>query len=154
MHLEQLKTSNLFTGCSPDHSNMIPLLQKAQTEFGYLSLPVVEEIAEYLKVTESQIYGVASFYSQFRFTQPAQHSVCVCLGTACHVQGGELLVETLERELGVKPGECTHDMKFEVQRVACLGCCALGPVVKIDHSIYSNVTVIKLQSMLSEYEQL
>jgi len=137
---------------SADESSLIPLLQGAQDKDGYISSEKVEEIAEYLRMTESQIYGVASFYSQFRFTPPGKHSISVCLGTACHVSGGETLLKTIERDLEVSPGECTADGKFDLNRVACLGCCALAPVVKVDDEIYSNVNVIKLNDILSIYE--
>lgn len=135
-----------------EESSLIPLLQHAQDEDGYISPEKVEEIAQYLKITESQVYGVASFYSQFRFTPPGRHSISVCLGTACHVSGGETLLNTIERDLGVSPGECTPDGKFDLNRVACLGCCALAPVVKIDDDIYSKVNVIKLNDILGLYE--
>jgi len=135
-----------------EEGSLIPLLQRAQAEYGYLKEDMVEQIAEYLGLTPSQVFGVASFYSQFRFTEPAKHSICVCLGTACHVSGGETLVEAFERDLNVKPGEKTADNKFDLNRVACLGCCALAPVVKIDNDIYSKVGVIKLKEIWSSYE--
>ena len=150
------QTINAFTGIlesyPEEEGSLIPLLQKAQEHFGYISDELVELLADYLGLTASQVFGVASFYSQFRFTEPAQHSICVCLGTACHVSGGETLLEALERELDVKPGESTADKKFDLTRVACLGCCALAPVVKIDHDIHSKVNVIKLKEMWSSYE--
>jgi NADH-quinone oxidoreductase subunit E len=137
---------------SVEEGSLIPLLQQAQAEHGYLKDEVVEEIADYLGLTSSQVFGVASFYSQFRFTEPAKHSICVCLGTACHVSGGETLVEAFERDLDVRPGESTADNKFDMSRVACLGCCALAPVVKIDDDIYSKVGVVKLKEIWSSYE--
>lgn len=146
------RIDNIFSKYSYDTSNLIPLLQDIQSEFGFISLPAVEKIADYLKITENKIYGVASFYSQFRFTPRGRHSISTCLGTACHVCGGEILLETLERELEIKPGECTEDMRFDLNRVACLGCCALAPVIKIDNDIYGNVTVIKLKEILAKYE--
>jgi NADH-quinone oxidoreductase subunit E len=109
-------------------------------------------IAEYLGFTSSQVFGVASFYSQFRFTKPAKHSISVCLGTACHVSGGETLLEAFERDLEVTPGKNTADNKFGLSRVACLGCCALAPVVKIDNDIHSKVNVIKLKELWEGYE--
>ena len=135
-----------------EEGSLIPLLQQAQAEYGYLKYEIVEKIADYLGMTASQVFGVASFYSQFRFTEPAKHSICVCLGTACHVSGGETLVEAFERDLNVKPGEKTDDNKFDLSRVACLGCCALAPVVKVDNDIYSKVSVIKLKEIWSCYE--
>jgi NADH-quinone oxidoreductase subunit E len=149
-------TGNTFTDIlelyPEEEGNLIPLLQKAQEVYGYISDGMVEIIADYLNMTASQVFGVASFYSQFRFTEPARHSICVCLGTACHVSGGGTLLEAFERELNVKPGESTADKKFDLTRVACLGCCALAPVVKIDHDIHSKVNVIKLKEMWGNYE--
>jgi NADH-quinone oxidoreductase subunit E len=132
--------------------SLIPLLQKMQEAAGYISSDSVQQIAEYLKLTESQVYGVASFYAQFRFTPPARHSLSVCLGTACHVRGGERLMTALERDLDTVPGKSTRDGRFDLNRVACLGCCALSPVVKIDRDIYSNMTSMKLKRILDAYK--
>ncbi len=152
--MNQLNSS--FTETLNNHlveeGSLIPLLQKAQEQDGYISPEKVAQISEYLKMTESQVYGVASFYSQFRFTPPGEHSISVCLGTACHVNGGETLLNTIGRDLDVRPGESTSDKKFDLKRVACLGCCALAPVVKIDDDIYSKVNVVKLKEIISNYE--
>jgi len=135
-----------------ENGSLIPLLQKVQQKIGYISIESVEVIAEYLRMTESQVFGAASFYSQFRFTEPGRHSVCVCLGTACHVGGGETLLESIERDIKIKPGESTEDKRYDLNRVACLGCCALAPVVKVDEDIHSHVNVTKLQEILERYE--
>ena len=131
---------------------LIPLLQKAQKEIGYVAPEAVEHIARHLRLSENQVYGVASFYSQFRFTAPAKHGIKVCLGTACHVRGGAILLDTLARDLGVAPGGKTPDEKFDLDRVACLGCCALGPVVTVDADLYSSMTVKKLKETLAHYD--
>jgi NADH-quinone oxidoreductase subunit E len=94
---------------------------------------------------------VASFYSQFRFSPPGRNSIKVCLGTACHVRGGEILAHQLERELGILPGQTTADKRYDLQRVACLGCCALAPVVAINNDIYSRMNVMRLKKTLTEY---
>ncbi len=142
----------IFDGHTTEEGELIPILQEVQETFGFLSTGAVEEVADYLRMTESHIYGVASFYSQFRFTPRGRHSITVCLGTACHVKSGEILAEALERELEIETGECTPDGRFDLNRVACLGCCALAPVVKVDEDVYSNVTVIKLKEILEKYE--
>lgn len=116
--------SKVVTTYPQEEGSLIPLLQQAQATFGFISLQSIEEIADYLSLTESQVYGVASFYAQFRFTEPGRHSISICLGTACHVSGGEVLLDTCVRDLNVKPGESTQDRKFDLNRVACLGCCA------------------------------
>lgn len=131
---------------------LIPILQNVQKEFGYVSSESVKKISRYLRVTENQIFGVSSFYAQFRFTAPGRHSIKVCLGTACHVRGGGTLLEMLQRELGINCGETTPDRRFDLERVACLGCCALSPVVQIDKEIYSRMTVNKLSELLKHYE--
>ncbi|OPY65703.1 MAG: NADP-reducing hydrogenase subunit HndA [Syntrophorhabdaceae bacterium PtaU1.Bin034] len=131
---------------------LIPILQDVQKEFGYISPESVKRISRYLKVSENQIYGVSSFYAQFRFTEPGRHGVKVCLGTACHVRGGATLLEVLERGLGISCGQTTDDKRYDLERVACLGCCALSPVVQIDRDIYSRMTVNRLTELLKEYE--
>lgn len=131
---------------------MIPILQGIQARLGYISEESVKHVSHFLRVSENQIFGVASFYSQFRFTPPGRNSIKVCLGTACHVRGGQILSQSLERELGILPGQATVDRRFDLQRVACLGCCALAPVVAVNNDIYSRMTVIRLKKTLSEYE--
>jgi NADH-quinone oxidoreductase subunit E len=143
---------DVFSGFRGTPGDLIPILQSLQQKQGYISQEAVREISRFLKVTENHIFGVASFYSQFRFTPPGRHSIKVCLGTACHVRGGQILLQTLERELAITTGQTTPDRRFDLQRVACLGCCALAPVVAVDNDIYSRVTVVRLTKMLSEYE--
>ncbi len=152
--MEQIETlfSETLLVYPKQEGSLIPLLQLAQSEYGYISPEFVETVADYLGITESKVFGVASFYSQFRFTEPAEHNISVCLGTACHVNSGETLIESFERELNVKPGECTSDKKFELVRVACLGCCALAPVVKIDNDIYGKLNLVKLKEIFKHYE--
>ncbi len=131
---------------------LIPILQDVQKEFGYISSESVASIAKYLRISENDIFGVSSFYAQFRFSPPGRHSVKVCLGTACHVRGGATLLDTLQVGLGVACGETTPDRRFDLERVACLGCCALSPVVQIDGKIFSKITVNKLTELLKYYE--
>lgn len=141
----------VFSGFRGAPGDLIPILQSLQQKQGYISQEAVREISRFLKVTENHIFGVASFYSQFRFTPPGRHSIKVCLGTACHVRGGQILCQTLEHELGIAPGQTTADRRFDLERVACLGCCALAPVVAVDQDIYSRMTVVRLNKVLSEY---
>jgi NADH-quinone oxidoreductase subunit E len=131
---------------------LIPILQDVQKLLGYISAESVKTISRYLRLSENQIFGVSSFYAQFRFTPPGRHSVKVCLGTACHVKGGANILDTLESGLEVRCGETTSDRRFDLDRVACLGCCALSPVVQIDEKIFSRITVNKLTELLKFYE--
>ncbi len=131
---------------------LIPILQDVQKELGYISPESVAAISRYLRISENDIFGVSSFYAQFRFTAPGRHSVKVCLGTACHVRGGSTLLDSLQNGLGIACGETTPDNRYDLDRVACLGCCALSPVVQINGKIFSKVTVNKLTELLKYYE--
>jgi len=135
-----------------DKSNLIAILQQVQKAKGYITSEAVTSISSHLSISRSQIFGVASFYSQFRFNPPGRNSVRICLGTACHVQGGDFLLNALRSEIGISPNETTPDGRFDLERVACLGCCALAPVVMINDDIFSNMSVIKLKEILNRYE--
>jgi NADH:ubiquinone oxidoreductase subunit E len=135
-----------------DRGNLIPILQKVQEAERFLSKEAVTEISCFLDVSENDIYSVASFYAQFRFNRPGDHTIKVCLGTACHVKGGERILESVERELDIQPGETTNDFKFSMERVACFGCCALAPVMVIDQDVYSRMTPAKVKEVLALYK--
>jgi NADH-quinone oxidoreductase subunit E len=142
----------LFSGFKGDEGDLIPILQRVQHKRGYIPEEAVKRISRFLKISENQIFGVASFYSQFRFTAPGRNAIKVCMGTACHVRGGQILCEAVQRELDISPGETTRDERFDFQRVACLGCCALAPVVQVNDDIYSRMTVVRLREILNKYE--
>ena len=133
-------------------ADLVPVLQRIQGVEGHLSAGAVRSVSRWLKISENEIYGVATFYAQFRFTRPGKHHIKVCLGTACHVRGGEQMLDVLERRLEIRPGETSADGKYDLARVACLGCCALAPVIAIDDRIYSQMSVLKLQRLLDEHE--
>ena len=128
--------------------SLIPILQGVQEKFGYISEDSVECIAQYLDVSQSYIYGVATFYTQFRFTRPGDHVVCLCRGTACHVGGADQILEQVERKLGIKEGETTDDGKFSLETVACIGCCALAPCMTIDREVHGHLTPQKAGKIL------
>ena len=130
---------------------LIPVLQKVQGELGYLPEEAISEIAIFLGLSRSEIYGVASFYAQFRFERQGEHTVRVCQGTACHVRGGRRIMQSVSQELGVEPGRTTGDYKFSLERVACFGSCALAPVMVVDKSVYGRMTTVKAKKILSEY---
>lgn len=130
---------------------LIPVLQKVQEEVGYLPEEAVSEIAYFLGVSETEVYGVASFYAQFRFERQGEHTIKVCQGTACHVRGGRRILEAVKRELGIQPGGTTEDYKFSLERVACFGSCALAPVVVVDKTVYGRMTTAKARKILAEY---
>jgi len=136
-----------------NRGDLIPILQKVQEAEGFLSPEAIAEISRFLDISENDIYSVASFYAQFRFTRPGKHTVKICLGTACHVRGGERILDSMERELSIKTGQVTGDFKFGLERVACVGCCALAPVVVIDEDIYGKLTPVKVKDVLALYKK-
>jgi len=131
----------------------IPALHKVQEELGYLPEEAISEVAKFLGLSESEVYGVATFYTQFRFERQGEHVVRICFGTACHVRGSPRIVETLEEELGIHSGETTKDYKFSLERIACFGSCALAPVMVVDKTIYGRVTTTRARQILSEYQE-
>ncbi len=133
-------------------NSLIPVLQGVQEKFGYISEESVEGIAKYLNISQTYIYGVATFYTQFRFTRPGDHFVRVCQGTACHVRGGQRIMNEVVKFLGITPGETTPDYKFSLERVACFGSCALSPVVVMDDKVYGRMTSQKIRALLEEIE--
>jgi NADH-quinone oxidoreductase subunit E len=131
---------------------LIPILQKVQEKFGYLPEETIPQVAKACGMSESEVFGVASFYAQFYFAARGKHIVKVCLGTACHVRGGEQLLDEIKRDLDVESGGTTEDRKFSLERVACFGSCALAPVLVVDKDVYGRMTVSKAKDTLTRYE--
>jgi NADH:ubiquinone oxidoreductase subunit E len=141
----------ILEGHRGHRESLIPVLQKVQGELGYLPEEAVSEIAHFLGLSRSEIFGVASFYAQFRFERQGEHIVKVCQGTACHVRGAKRILEAIIQELGVEPGGTTEDYKFSLERVACFGSCALAPVLVIDGQVYGRMTTSSARKVLEEY---
>src|SRR5215208_1350639 len=130
LYYNQVDNTLKLAGFSGKPDELIALLQYFQKKDGYISEDGVRQMAGFLQVSEAHIYGVASFYSQFRFVKPGDNKIRVCLGTACHVQSGQQLSQEIQSIIGIQPGEVTSDHRYEFQEVACLGCCAQAPVVE------------------------
>ncbi|HDS16638.1 MAG TPA: NADH-quinone oxidoreductase subunit NuoE [Proteobacteria bacterium] len=133
-------------------SQLIPVLQSIQKKHGYLPKLVLRLVADHLQVTIARIYGVATFYNQFRFNPPGRNPIKVCLGTACHVKGGEIILENFERRLQIREGETSADREYSLERVACIGCCALAPAVVIGEKVEAYVTPSKVEGIITEIE--
>ena len=146
---EQL--SQILTPYRGQRGATIPVLQKVQEELGYLPEEAISEIANFLGLTKNEVYGVASFYAQFRFERQGEHVIKVCQGTACHVRGGRRILDLVQNELGIHPGETTEDYRFSLERVACFGACALAPVMVIDKTVYGQMTAVKARQILAPY---
>lgn len=136
-------------GSEPE--KVIPLLQEIQKRHGYLSEELVEAVASEIHIPVSRLYGVATFYSQFRFNPIGKNLIKVCKGTACHVAGAEKIYSIISEELGIVEGETTEDRLFTLESVACLGCCSLAPVVMVNDSIYGKLSPAKISKILKEY---
>ena len=136
----------------PQQKNLIHILHKIQKEYGYIPAEAISSTAKYLKISESEIYGVLTFYKAFTLEPRGKHLITVCLGTACHVRGGEKIADDFARKLNIEVGQTSPDRKFTLETVNCLGCCAIGPVVVVDGQYYSHVTLKKVDSILDEYK--
>jgi len=136
-----------------ERNGLIPILLELQNEFGYLPKEAMLEVARVLGMKAMDIWGVATFFNQFRLTPLGKNHVKVCLGTACHLAGGRLVSEALERELGIKVGETSADGHFSLERVACIGCCMLAPVTVIKDKIYPKMSPFKVEESLIPYRQ-
>ncbi len=130
----------------------IPLLQEIQRRYGYLPEEMMEAVACELGIHIADFYGVATFYSQFRFVPSGRHLIKVCKGTACHVAGADILFSAVSEELGVTEGGTTEDRLFTLEAVACLGCCSLAPVVMIDEKVYGKLTAGKARKILKGFQ--
>jgi NADH-quinone oxidoreductase subunit E len=132
---------------------LIPILQEIQESENYLSKDAIRRIAEYLDLPASKIYGVATFYNQFRFQPLGKFHVMVCRGTACHVRGSAKVLQAVKRELKIEPGETTRDGMFSLEIVACLGACGLAPVIAVNGEFIANVEPDKVKSILNSYRK-
>lgn len=130
---------------------LMPVLQKAQEIYGYLPIEVQSMVAEGLGISLSEVYGVATFYSQFSLNPKGEHRISVCLGTACYVKGADKILEGVEKRLGIKCGECTPDGVFSIDSCRCVGACGLAPVMMIDDDVYGRMTVDQIDGILSKY---
>jgi NADH-quinone oxidoreductase subunit E len=135
-------------GIAPRRSSLIPLLQMVQCKLSYLPIQAIKMVARYLGLSSSEVYGVATFYNQFRFHPPGRNPVCVCMGTACHVKGADIIMENFERKLEIKEGQTTPDREFSIERVACVGCCALAPVAQMGETLHGHMMPSKVEGLI------
>jgi len=131
--------------------SLIPVLQEVQGELGYLPPEAITEIAQFFGISRSDIYGVASFYSQFRFEKQGKYAVRVCQGTACHVRGGKRVLGEVIYQLGIEPKHTSADFKYSLETAACFGACALAPVMVVDKKVYGRMTTPQVKKVLANY---
>ncbi len=138
----------IFSKYEGKRENVIPILQKVQEEYTYLPDDLMAEIAKYTRVPASDIYGVATFYAQFRFTPTGENIISVCRGTACHVRGAPRIFEEITDRLELDGEGTTEDNKYTVETVACVGCCALAPVMTINEEVHGDLTKQKVRKLV------
>lgn len=132
-----------------DRGELIPILQEVQKQFSYLPEEAMNGVARFLRIPESNVYGVATFYAQFKFTPMGRQTVKVCRGTACHVRGGAKILEEIQKRLGIAPGGTTEDLEYSLETIACFGSCALAPVVVVEENVHGRMTPAKAGQILS-----
>jgi NADH-quinone oxidoreductase subunit E len=147
------ETKQALKGFSRKRWNLIPILQKVQGRLGYLPREAMAEIAEYLDISEIDVYGVVTFYNQFRLNPPGRHSIRVCLGTACHMKGGYITLDAWKRRLNINSGETTADREFDLDTVACVGCCTMAPVTVVDDKPEGKVEPTRVDGILLAFER-
>lgn len=133
--------------------SLIPILQDVQEVQGFISKESVEEVGEYLNLPASKIYGVATFYNQFRFTPLGQYHIEICRGTACHVKGSGNILEEFQRQLEIKPGETSKDGIFSLEVVACIGACGLAPAITINGEVHAKVSRDDVKKLIKYYRK-
>jgi NADH-quinone oxidoreductase subunit E len=146
------KIRALLGGVGSKRENLIPILQKIQEELGYLPPYVMLEVARFLDIPEIDVYSVVTFYNQFRLIPPGKHSIRVCMGTACHVKGGHITLAAWQRRLKIGPGETSPDREFDLDTVACVGCCAMAPVTVVDKKVEAKANPTRVDGILLSYQ--
>ena len=137
---------------SKERSNLIPILQEAQHQIGYLPPEAMQGIAEFLHIPDIDVYSVVTFYNQFHLNPPGKHSIRVCMGTACHVGGGRIILDAWKRRLDIDRRQTTPDREFDLDTVACVGCCAMAPVTVIDEEVHGKISPTRVDGILLSYE--
>ena len=146
------RTRKIVARLQSAQANLIPILQQIQSELGYLPLEAMLEVALFLNIPEVDVYSVATFYNQFRLTPPGKHSIKVCMGTACHIKGGHISLAAWQRRLNIGPGETTADREFDLDTVACVGCCAMAPVTVVGHKVEAKADPTRVDGILLSYQ--
>jgi NADH-quinone oxidoreductase subunit E len=139
---------DIFRKYPPSREYLIPILQEVQEHFGYLSKENIYSIADYLDLPESKVFGVATFYNQFKLYPPGKYRIQICRGTACHVKGSLNLLETLKRELGIEDGMTTKDGLFSLETVACIGACSIAPVLTVNGKFHGRLDAKRVEKLV------
>ena len=147
------KISSILERYARDSSQLVSILQDIQAEYNWLPREALEEVSQRLEIPLSRVFSVATFFRAFSLRPRGRHLIHVCLGTACHVRGAPRILEQMERELGIRPGEVTEDLQFSLETVNCVGACALGPVVIVDGDYHGQMTPDRVKEILKKYSK-
>jgi len=150
---EELKVKSYITKYNNEKKALISILQEVQEEYNYLPQEVLRIVSKALGIPLIDIIGVATFYRAFSLEPRGKHIITVCVGTACHVRGGSKILGAFEKNLNIKAGNTTEDDQFTLETVACLGCCAIGPVVVVNGKYYAQTTIKIVDSILKKYRK-
>jgi NADH-quinone oxidoreductase subunit E len=142
---------DIFSGLKGEEGDLIPILQRIQEKFRYIPQEAIKQMSRFLRISENQIFGVASFYSQFKFVEPGKCTIKVCMGTACHVRGSQSILDEFKRWLHIEPGQTTDDKLFTLETVNCLGACALGPIVVFDRDYHGLMKIKEVEGLIQKY---
>lgn len=145
-------TREILSGLNDSKGNLIPVLQRVQGKLGYVPPVAMEEVAAHFDIPAVDVYGVITFYNQFRLTPPGKNQVKICMGTACHMRGAHIIQEAWERRLNIKVGETTEDREYSLERVACVGCCTMAPVVVINEEVNGKMTPTRVDGLLFSHD--
>jgi len=140
----------ILSSYESEPGKLVPILLDVQAGIGYLPEEVIAAVARFLDITIGQIYAVASFYTQFRLTPVGRHRVTVCRGTACHIRGAPDILRQIEEEIDIPEGETSEDLEYTLESVACIGCCALAPVIKINEDVHGEMTMQKVGGVFAD----
>lgn len=143
------KLQEIFSSHHPQRDALIPVLQEIQGAFGYLPPEAMDAAAKFCRMSPVEVYGVATFYAQFKFSPIGRNTVMVCQGTACHVMGGARVLDEVKSRLGVRPGETTKDKEFTLETVACIGACALAPAMVVNKDTHGRMKAEKVMEILN-----
>ncbi len=143
---------DILSRYSRDSTHLITILRDVQHHFGYLPEAAMERVARFLRVANSTVYAVSTFYSYFRLTPTGKKTIKICCGTACHVRGGSKILDEVEKQLGIKPGETSGDGEYTLETIACFGPCALAPIMVVNDSVHGRVTTTEAGHILGSID--
>lgn len=149
---QEVKLQNTLDQYKNVPGGLMPVMQAAQSIYGYLPIEVQKVIAEGMKVPLEEVFGIATFYSLFTLNPQGKNQVSICMGTACYVKGAGDILESIEKNLGIKGGECTSDGNFSILETRCIGCCGLAPVITVNANVYGKITVKEVDGILAKYK--